>query len=242
MIAPLVAFWMEIFVALAMLVCCFEYFLIRKEFRNNGLFGRRSGSGFEYSEFLLILILTVAVCFLLPFFPAVIGLLVLAELYFTYRFNGSFNGGSGSMSFVLLVGLSIYEYAPVPAVKSIGLLYVGIQCLLSFMIAGWVKLANPDWRRGIELGKIMSLPSYAVPLFFKSLFSRAKVSFFISWLIILFEVFFFVGFLNSSVALFIIVVALLFNFFNMLVFGLNRFLLFWLAAYPALFYVFTVMK
>ncbi len=242
MIAPLVAFWMEIFVALATLICCLEYFLIRKEFKSEGLFGRRSSSGFEYGEFLFMLMLTLTCCFLLPFFPVVIGLLALSELYFTYRFNGSFNGGSGSMSFVLLVGLSIYEYAPLPAVKSIGLLYVGIQCLLSFLIAGGVKLANPDWRRGIELGRIMRIPSYAVPLFYQSLFSKPKVSFFVSWLIILFEVFFFVGFLNSSLALLIIVVALIFNFFNMVVFGLNRFLLFWLAAYPALFYAFTVMQ
>ena len=234
----LAALWMEILLAIAMLTCCFEYFLIRDEFKSQGLFAGQSKSSSSYSGFILILILMAVSCCVLPFFPAVIGILFFCELYFVYRFNGPFNGGSGYMSFALLLGLCIYEYAPATEVKSISLLYVGVQCLLSFFVAGVVKVINPDWRSGVELRKIMWLPPYAVPTLFKSIFSSPKFSRVASWIIILFEVGIVVGFLNSTAAQAIILLALIFNFFNLVAFGLNRFLLFWMAAYPALYYCF----
>jgi hypothetical protein len=55
-----------------------------------------------------------------------------------------------------------------------------------------------------------------------------------SWMVMLFEVLFPLSFLNSTTLMLALAVAISFHVANACLFGLNRFVWFWIAAYPSL--------
>ncbi len=193
----------------------------------------------SYPNFIgvLLLQLTVGVVLLLLPNPWCLALLLLTSFLVTLRWRGSFNGGSDSMTIILLTALCVanfYRYSPKVAEGC--LWYISIQTVLSYFVAGLVKLKGASWHTGEALRGYLSFSNYDVPAALKALAAQRAVVFLAAWLIMLFECSFPIALADSNTCLIYLALALGFHCANVYVFGLNRFLFAWGAAYPALYY------
>jgi hypothetical protein len=161
----------------------------------------------------------------------------LSQLAIGVRFRGTFNGGSDSMTLLILMALSIASCAPrQPVLQSACLLYIGVQASLSYFVAGIAKLKEPDWWRGAALASFVLHTPYGAPAWSRALVSRTAVSALLSWSVLAFECLFPLSWADPRACLAFLAIGAAFHVANALVFGLNRFLFAWSAAYPALFY------
>lgn len=152
--------------------------------------------------------------------PLWIGIVWLATWGVAIRWRGTFNGGSDAMTFQILLAWLVFSLFP--QFEGVCLLYVVLQLILSYGVAGWAKLINPEWRRGEAL--LTFLRDHGIEV-------SPRFTLVASWILIGFEIGF--GFALVMPWPFV-AVGLLFHLTNTYVFGLNRFFFVWLAAYPAL--------
>ena len=155
-------------------------------------------------------------------------LLIISIIWIARACAKSFNGGSDSMSMVVLMGLSIEVFFP-----KAGLFYIAIQSLMSYLISGFIKIKNADWRSGFALKAYLQISPY-VPLF-PSL--KSSTYSLLSGLVIVFELFFAFSIVHTPTLEVFLALGLIFHMFVAIVFGLNRFLHIWIATYPALYFL-----
>jgi hypothetical protein len=164
-------------------------------------------------------------------------LLFVSTLLISLRWRGSFNGGSDFMNLIVLSALSVatlFKESPVIGVAC--LWYIAIQTCTSYFIAGTIKLQRQNWRNGKALSGFLSTTIYS-PDSLSAMISDSQIlSQIASWAVIVFECLFPLALLNSNVCIAFMSLAILFHLSNFYFFGLNRFLLSWAAAYPALYY------
>jgi hypothetical protein len=152
-------------------------------------------------------------------------------LLIAMRFRGSYNGGSDSMLLVVLLALAVARTDERFAPAALG--YAAAQLVLSYAISGWAKLRDPQWRTGRALDVLVRLPHYGVPpRLVAVLTSRAGRP--ASFAMLAFECGFPIAAVDVRVCVAMLAIAAVFHLTNAVVFGLNRFLWSWLAAFPAL--------
>ncbi len=162
--------------------------------------------------------------------------LFLSTLLIGVRWRGSFNGGSDSMMLLVLGAAWVARVSgPNSRVAKGALAYVALQLCLSYFIAGVVKLKERDWRSGRALVAFASADYYDVPIRFQNLLRSRSLARVASWGVLAFECLFPLALLNSKLCLGFILGGVVFQGLNVYVFGLNRFLWTWGAAYPALY-------
>jgi hypothetical protein len=184
---------------------------------------------------LYILRMVLALLLITGVQPAIIeALLVLLGIATLYRFQGPYNGGSDRMSLLLLFCLLAARLAPTRQWQEIALGYLAVQILLSYAISGWVKLTNPDWRTGQALQDIFQFSVYPVSERLRSLAMAPTLLLGLSWTLMLFEILFPLALFDARYLKAALVIGGLFHLVNGCVFGLNRFLWIWIAAYPCL--------
>lgn len=194
----------------------------------------------SYRAFLALLALQLAACaWLLARGPSpALLVLLLVTLLVCVRFRGSFNGGSDAMTVLVLLGLSAGALFPGrPRVALGGLGYIALQTTLSYFVAGVLKLKEPSWRRGRALPAFFELPRYGVPAAARAIAKRPVLARAAAWGILLFECAFPLALLGPPLSAPFLAAALVFHLLNSALFGLNRFLWAWAAAYPAVYYV-----
>lgn len=163
--------------------------------------------------------------------------LLLTQLAICARFRGTFNGGSDYMSVVVLLGVSGAAcFASSPRVVTACLGYVCVQLVFSYFVAGVIKVAQPSWRSGSGLGRLLSANRYGTPPWLARLGTRPALGAVASWAVLAFECGFPLALLGPRIALIFLGLGALFHVGNLVAFGLNRFLFAWLAAYPALWF------
>jgi hypothetical protein len=119
-----------------------------------------------------------------------------------------------------------------------GLIYVGAQTALSYLIAGIVKIAGPSWRDGTAIGGIMTTKIYGNSAAAAVLHGRATLGLIACWLVITFEVTFFAAlFVDRHVMWIVLATGVLFHAANAALMGLNSFFMAFVASYPAVAYV-----
>jgi hypothetical protein len=168
--------------------------------------------------------------------PAVLeGLLLLGSLSLLRRFNGPYNGGSDRMRLLVLSCVWASRIAPDPAWQRVALAYLAVQVVLSYTMAGWVKLANPDWRTGRALRDVFAFSAYPVSEGLRAWADwPPRTLLALSWLMMLFELLFPLALADVFALQVALATALIFHLVNACVFGLNRFLWIWPAAFPCL--------
>jgi Vitamin K-dependent gamma-carboxylase len=247
--------WSERAIALAVLLQTLELLQIREAYADTGIWRwstlRSEHRGLPaplrglfalllpYRSFIGLLIgrLLAASLLLGVGTPSVLPFLWLSQLAICVRFRGTFNGGSDAMTLLILMALSVAGLAPqLPLLQNACLLYIGVQLSLSYFVAGIAKLKEADWRRGAALPSFVLNTPYGAPLWARALLSHAPLSVFLSWGVMAFECLFPLSWADPRVCLACIAIGAGFHVANALVFGLNRFLFAWAAAYPALFY------
>ena len=247
--------WTERAIALALLLQTIELLQIRGACADDGLWSRKILAREQHALPLPLRILLAPLTCFLPY-RAWLGLLLarligsglwLASgwlgwapvLLFTQvavcvRFRGTFNGGSDYMSVLILVALS--AAALEPGLGRAALLYIAVQTTLSYATAGLLKLRQHAWRSGRALQTFLLASQYGAPDWVRDTLATPRRSRLLASAVIAFETALPLAWLDARLCGLLIVSGLGFHAANALVFGLNRFLFAWAAAYPALWY------
>lgn len=151
-----------------------------------------------------------------------------------HRYNGPYNGGSDRMGLLILFCVTIAEWLPDPKWKIYVFGYLALQLVLSYFVSGWVKVVNADWRSGRALRDVFLFSAYPVSERLRGFNNRPKLMFIMSWCVMGFELLFPLTMFNQSALIVGLFIAAIFHFANACLFGLNRFFWVWLAAYPSI--------
>lgn len=160
--------------------------------------------------------------------------LALLSLALLRRFQGPYNGGSDRMGLLALWCLTLAQCLPMEKGREIAFGYLGAQLVLSYFIAGWVKIANPDWRNGQALRQVFAFSVYPVGESLRGWAARPRIMRVMSWAVILFEIAFPLTLFSQPTLAVGLALAAAFHLANACLFGLNRFFWTWLAVYPAI--------
>jgi len=162
-----------------------------------------------------------------------LALIVLGVLILKH-FQGPYNGGSDRMSLLILCCLCLALFIPALQWRECIFGYLAIQVILSYFIAGWVKIVNPAWRNGRALQDVFLFSAYPVSESLRRLADWPRLLFLMSWAVMLFEMLFPLALTTHTTLIVGLVMASLFHLANAVLFGLNRFFWIWLAAYPSI--------
>lgn len=250
-------FWITKLIACAVLLQGLELLQIRRTFASNGIWKWETlrpefvifprpvqallALALDMPRFLGVIVAQIVLSLLLlameePHPAVFIGLLATTGLT-ALRWRGTFNGGADYMTILVLLMLALESlFRPNATVRLGCLWYLAIQTILSYFVAGVVKLRNADWRSGRALARFLSSPPYDPPDFFVRASRRSGMMLLGSWGILVFETAFPLALLSPRVCVAFLGAALVFHALNVATFGLNRFLFAWGAAYPAVYY------
>lgn len=246
--------WMARGLAIAAAIAALELVRVRRALADTGVFAwpvlRRELAGapralraladalLSYRGTLVVLALQLGGALALPWLahPAPAWLVFATSLAIAVRFRGSYNGGSDSMILIVALAVALARTAPGSRLAVAGLAYAAAQLVLSYFIAGVAKLADPAWRRGTALPIVVRLPQYQVAPAAQAVLSRPTVARLAGWAMLGFECGFPLALTDRTACLVLLTTGAGFHLTNAVVFGLNRFLWAWLAAYPALVY------
>lgn len=154
------------------------------------------------------------------------------------RFRGSLNGGSDMMTVVVLTGLLIAWWAPSHEIARLGLLYIAVQLLFSYVKAGLSKIRHAEWRRGGALAIFLERSFHAdIRGFGRWLERHPLVGSGLAWGTMLFEVGAVAVPFFPALPEAYLLAALGFHFAIYLAFGLNRFFWIWLCAWPSVLFL-----
>lgn len=171
--------------------------------------------------------------------PAPVPLAVgfLTTLLLAVRFRGAFNGGSDSMTLIVLGSAFVASLGePDSTLMKIGLWYLGVQVVASYFIAGVAKIGHRSWRTGRALSAFLTIAVYEPPGWAQRLLSGRFAGPLACWAVLGFELGFPLAMFHPVACLSLIGVAVPFHLANFGLFGLNRFVFAWAAAYPALYW------
>ncbi len=160
--------------------------------------------------------------------------LVVLGLFILRRFGGPYNGGSDRMSLLILCCLTLTHFMPTIRLQEAAFGYLALQLVLSYFIAGWVKIVNPEWRNGQALMDVFRFSAYPVSEVLRNWADYPRLLHVMSWAVILFELAFPFSLITQTTLIIGLIVAITFHFANACLFGLNRFFWIWLAAYPSI--------
>ena len=210
------------------------------EIKNQNFFFKKISFLLSHKNFIALLYLRIfcAAAFLFFPFSVFIIFIFLTSLLISLRFRGSFNSGSESLSLIILGALVIASLNSGAKIQEGVLWYIALQLCNSYFMAGLVKLKQASWRNGSALTQFVYSANYHPPLFIKSYLANRNSALMLSWVIMLSEVSFPLIFLSQGIQT-ILWLSLFFTFhlLNVFIFGLNRFLIIWSAAYPAIYCV-----
>lgn len=194
------------------------------------------------SVFLLVLWVRLAACVAVALFPlnaVLLGWIFLSTCIIAVRWRGTFNGGSDSITAWSALGLFLSAWVKAePHLMKFGLGLIAVQLTASYFLAGFVKARNRQWWTGEALALFMATPGYdSAPERVRKWVIQPHRARLFSVGVIFFELAFPLAWRSPWVCAALLAVAFVFHLGNFLVFGLNRFVWAWLAAYPALFWI-----
>jgi hypothetical protein len=180
----------------------------------------------------------LAVALALGLFPGPVAVLLLGLGALSLRrFDGPYNGGADRMSLLLLFCVAGAHLAPVTLLAEASLAYLAAQLVICYFMAGWVKLVNPDWRSGQALVDVFAFSAYPVSAQLRALSRRPRLMCAAARAIVGFELIFPLALLDRPALGVACALAAILHTANACLFGLNRFLWIWLAAWPSLWWL-----
>lgn len=168
-----------------------------------------------------------------------LSLLVLCalSLMILNRFQGPYNGGSDRMGLLALWCLMAAHLSPWPVVSELFFGYLALQLVLSYVVSGFVKIVNPDWRAGRALRDVFLFSVYPVSVSLRTLAGHPRLLTVAAWAVMVFELLFPLVMYSPATLSVGLVLAGSFHLMNAVVFGLNRFFWTWLAVFPSLIWI-----
>lgn len=191
--------------------------------------------GLQAEKILGFIRAALAILLMLGLQPLLVELALLATaVILIWRFQGPYNGGSDTMTLLVLLCLCLSHLAPTRYWQEMALGYLALQLVLSYFQSGWVKVINAQWRSGQALQQVFALSVYPVSETVRVWAQRPQLLWFMSWSVIMFELLFPLALLNQTLLMIALLIAALFHLANACLFGLNRFFWIWPAAFPVL--------
>ncbi|MEL6521237.1 MAG: HTTM domain-containing protein [Pseudomonadota bacterium] len=166
--------------------------------------------------------------------PWILLALCLHAVALLHRYQGPYNGGSDRMGLLILFCLSLAHWLPEGTAREAAFGYLAVQVILSYFISGKVKITNPDWRSGRALRDVFQFSAYPVSENLRNLANRPSLLWGASWAVMMFEMLFPLAMINERALMLALVIAAVFHLANGCLFGLNRFVWAWIAAYPSI--------
>lgn len=163
--------------------------------------------------------------------------LVIQALFILRRFQGPYNGGADRMGLLILCCLTLAHFMPSARWQEVVFGYLALQLILSYFMAGAVKIVNPQWRQGRALEDVFRFSAYPVSEALRGWAQRPRLLWAASWAVMGFELLFPLSLLTQTTLMIGLAIAAAFHLANVFLFGLNRFFWIWLAAYPSLFWL-----
>jgi len=160
--------------------------------------------------------------------------LMVHAMFILRRFQGPYNGGSDRMGLLILACLVLVHFIHTPRWRETVFGYLALQSTLSYGIAGWVKVVNPEWRNGQALEDVFRYSAYPVSESLRSWAERPRLLWYMSWMVMLLELLFPLTLLTRATLIVGLLAAAVFHLSTACLFGLNRFFWIWLASYPSL--------
>lgn len=148
------------------------------------------------------------------------------------KLQGPINGGSDTMITTVLFGILLNQ---ITWIENLGLLYIGVNSFLSYLIPGLAKLRNINWLNGSAINTISNFSFYQIPNSVIQKLNRPKLAAFTSMAVVVFECSVILGPFIPNYILFFIPVAFAFHLINSYILGLHRFIWAWLASFPGLY-------
>lgn len=150
------------------------------------------------------------------------------------RFQGPYNGGSDRMGLLILSCLCLVHILPQSDWQEVVFGYLAAQLILSYVMSGWVKITNAEWRSGQALVDIFAFSAYPVCEKFREFAESRRLLWAGSWFVIAFELLFPLSLATPITLIIGLTITSVFHLANAFLFGLNRFFWTWIAAYPSI--------
>lgn len=210
--------WTEILIGISLILQSSEYLKTDSQRRL-----------FHFFRILLAVLLVIGVAQ-----PIAAISLLISGLWLIQKFQGPYNGGSDRMGLLVLFVVASAQLSPDPKWAEYAYGYLAIQVLLSYFMAGVVKLKNPDWRSGKALSDLFLRSAYPVQQKLRSIGNAKKTLQVLAIVLLGFELLFPFSLLHPATLAAALIMAFIFHLTNAWILGLNRFVWAWLAAYPAI--------
>lgn len=203
---------------------------------------------FGYRAFIIMHALRIACVLLLPFIPdnffkiLLLGALSISSLLFTFRSVVGLDGAD-QMNGIITITLFLVYAIDEEVIYKAGLIFIAAQSILSYLVAGIAKLRSVKWWNGQAVFEIMNTRTYGYRSVANKLSQAPRfVNIILCRSVILFEIFFIALLFLPSPGLYIFIgLGILFHLYNAVAMGLNNFFWAFLATYPALLYVHTLI-
>lgn len=159
--------------------------------------------------------------------------LLINQLYLNHKFYGSFNGGSCFMHLTILIGLIFSTFT-----LEWGLLWIGVQSVLSYWLAGLSKVTQKEWWSSKALITFLSFSPYRNHHSAIWLSKQPTLVTLISLTTLAFECFAPLALLLPHGYLIAFLCGLMIFHLNIAwFFGLNRFWMSWAASWPGFYFL-----
>lgn len=162
-----------------------------------------------------------------------LGLLVNV-LFMLKRFQGPYNGGSDLLGMLLITVLAVVHFVPEGRWQEYVFGYLGLQVVFSYFKSGWSKVIHRDWRTGQALVDVFEFSVYPASEATRRWASCPRLLCAAGWAVILLELLFPLALLSPEALAVYLALAMSFHVANFVLFGFNRFVWVWAAAYPSL--------
>ncbi|MDH5180158.1 MAG: HTTM domain-containing protein [Gammaproteobacteria bacterium] len=190
---------------------------------------------FQNEQLIFLPRLLLALLLMAGFQPLwVTGGLLLLYIIALHRFQGPYNGGADRMGLLILCCLFLAYLLPPGYWREVVFGYLALQLLLSYFVAGLVKVVNPDWRSGTALCDVFRFSAYPVSESLRVYADAPRLMWLMGWLVMILELLFPLSMFAGRGLLVMLGLTAAFHFANACLFGLNRFFWVWIAAYPSI--------
>lgn len=160
--------------------------------------------------------------------------LFVNALFILRRFQGPYNGGSDLLSLLLITALCAVHLMPAARWQEYVFGYLALQVIFSYFKSGWSKVVQSDWRTGRALRDVFLFSVYPVSEATRNWTGWPRLLCTVSWAVILLELLFPLALISQPLLVAALAVMLIFHVANFVLFGFNRFVWVWVAAYPSL--------
>jgi hypothetical protein len=163
-------------------------------------------------------------------------LLLVTTVLFGIRHHAGLNG-TYHVSLTVLLGILWASITTSTLAVTLAIGFIGVQTVLSYTVAGWLKLAVTDWRNGAILSDLADGEIWVADNAARMLSGPTAVAKLLSWGVIIFECLFpLVLVAPKEIAIGLLAVGTVFHAINAFAMGFNTFLVIYPMTYPAIYY------